>query len=278
MTSGARRAPRSLPSSAAGAVGVEPTRREFWRLAGHRDLTPSAPSTWIAHASSRRQRDRLTRCVRGLGLLAASRTQDKRIRNSLLGFRRDEEMKSSAHGGGCNHTGQCLKLVPLLLGYMRAVPPERLALPRPKTLAPQASASAIPPRWHSQGDWDRTSENEHPKLVHYHCATPWCRVSVSSGPIAVFSGAQSPDLLTRRSVPTGIRTRVSELRIQRPWPSRRWEHKSSCALRGTIPHLSIESRGSRPLDEGRLVYPVALHTLVDVVARAIVRLLFDGPS
>jgi hypothetical protein len=27
-----------------------------------------------------------------------------------------------------------------------------------------------------------------------------------------------------------------------------------------------------------LVYPVALHTLVDVVARAIVRLLFDGPS
>ena len=75
----------------AGAEGVEPSRRGFWRPAGHRDLTPVAPSTRIALASLRRQRSRLTRCVRGRGLLAASRTQVNTFRKRVLGIRRDEE-------------------------------------------------------------------------------------------------------------------------------------------------------------------------------------------
>jgi hypothetical protein len=53
------------------------------------------------------------------------------------------------------------------------VPPRGIAPPRPQgTLTPQASASAIPPRWHGQGGRTRTGNDAHPKRVHYHCATP----------------------------------------------------------------------------------------------------------
>ena len=53
------------------------------------------------------------------------------------------------------------------------------------------------------------------------------------------------------SVPCGNRIRVSTLRGSRPWPARRRGHHTiSCTQRGTIPHLPIESRRSRPLDDG----------------------------
>lgn len=67
---------------------------------------------------------------------------------------------------------------------------------------------------------------------------------------------QSLDVLSTLGVPTGIRTPVYELRIHCPWPARRWGRdltiRDSRALRGSNSHHPIESRGSRPLDEGRV--------------------------
>ena len=222
-------------------------------------LRRMAPSTEIESASARRQRACLTRCIRGRSLLAQSRTGTNSCRKRVLGIRRDEEKSTS----GQIRTDTVLDL--------NQVPPTELGYARMTLL----QCHRLDSNQHVLADTPPSTVRVY--RVFHHGGV---------GGVVRVTGLEPARTSTQSSCTTFVRHPGGKARDRTEFSGssdQRYDHTSSlplasprgieptfsglrnrcpchvddgdidwCALRGTIPHLSIESRGSRPLDEGRI--------------------------
>ena len=157
--------PSALPLSytpLAGLEGFEPSSGVLeaplppW-------LRPMAARTGAAPVSLPRQGSCDAGRITSRSLLARSRTESSRLGNASLGIRQDEENVAKTFRSWRRREHSLIEVRIVSRGVTYGCCLRRRPIhSRPGSLAPSR---------HSPRGVNRTRDVEHPKLVHYHCAT-----------------------------------------------------------------------------------------------------------